>query len=251
MLGGRMKHGRDFEVTAGLLAVALAIGGAGESFPLLEMLLELCGLATIGYFVFTRRKWAFNLETRLALALLGLILLLPLLQLIPLPAQLWHRIAGRETATQLDQIMGWSMWRPWSLDVEGTIRAFLKLLPAAAVFVGCIFLTLPQRIRLFGIIVAFALFGSVLGIAQLVSGGSLTPYPSAHTGYPVGLFVNRNHNAALVLMAIPLAGTLAAIQLSKGKPRLPVTIAAASAFIVFSIIVLGTTSRGRLPLLPP
>src|SRR6476646_10489941 len=104
-----MKHGRDFQVTAGLLAITMAIGGAGESFPLLEMLLELCGLATLGYFMLTRRRWAFNLETRLVLGLLGFILLLPLIQLIPLPPELWHRIPGRDGPTQLDQVMGWRM----------------------------------------------------------------------------------------------------------------------------------------------
>jgi hypothetical protein len=245
-----MKQGRDFQITAGMLAIALAIGGAGDSFPLLEMLLELCGLATIGYFVLTRRYWGSNVETRLALAVLGLILLLPLLQLIPLPPQLWQGIPGRDAARQLDQIMGWRTWRPLSLDVEGTIRSFLELLIPAAVFSGCIFLNLSERIRLLWIVVAFALFGSILGIAQLVSAGSLTPYPSSHTGYPVGLFVNRNHNAALLLVAIALAGGLAAVQLLKGKPRLPVTFAAVSAFIIFSIVVLGTTSRGGLLLLP-
>src|SRR4051812_31147962 len=114
--GGWMKQGRDFQVTAGLLAITMAIGGAGDSFPLLEMLLELCGLATIGYFVLTRRRWAFHLETQLALAVVGFILLLPLLQLVPLPPEVSNRIVGRESATQLDQIMGWRMSRPFSLD---------------------------------------------------------------------------------------------------------------------------------------
>jgi O-antigen ligase len=245
-----MRQSRDFQVTAGLLAITMAIGGAGDSFPFLEMLLELCALATLGYFVLTRRTWTFNLETRLALAVLGFILMLPLLQLIPLPPQLWHRIPGREAAAQLDQIMGWQVWRPWSLDVEGTIRAFLELLVPAAVFVGCTFLTLQERMRLMAIVVAFALFSALLGIAQLVSAGSLTPYASAHTGYPVGLFVNRNHNAALLLMAIPLTGALAAVRPLNGKSRLPVTLATVSAFVIFSVVVLGTTSRGGLLLLP-
>ena len=244
-----MKHGRDFQVTAGLLAITMAIGGAGESFPLLEMLLELCGSATLGYFVLTRRSWGFNLETRLALGLLGLILLLPLLQLIPLPPELWRRIPGRDAATQLDQVMGWRMRRPVDLGRRRDDPRFPRTSAPAAVFVGCVFLTLPERIRLLGIVVAFALLGSVLGIAQLVSGGSLTPFASAHTGYPVGLFVNRNHNAALLLMAIPLVAALAAIQLVNRKPRIPVTFAAVSAFIVFSVVVLGTTSRGGLLLL--
>src|SRR3954468_13944454 len=172
-----MKQGRDFQVTAGLLAITMAIGGAGDSFPLLEMLLELSALATLGYFALTRRNRPLDLETRLALVLLGLVLLLPLLQLIPLPPDVWHRIPGRETAAQLDRIMGWGLWRPFSLDVEGTVRSFLELLVPAAIFVGCIFLSLQERIRLFWILIAFAVFSGLLGITQLVSGGSLTPYP--------------------------------------------------------------------------
>src|SRR6476469_7056002 len=110
-----MKQGRDFLVVAGLLAITMAVGGAGDSFPLLEMLLELCALATLGYFALTRRSWALNLETRLALALLGLMLVLPLLQLIPLPPAVWQRIPGRESAVRLDQLMVWGSWRPLSM----------------------------------------------------------------------------------------------------------------------------------------
>lgn len=245
-----MKQTTDFKVTAGLLALAMAIGGAGENYPLLEMLLELCAVAVLGYFVLTRRNWALNGEARLALVLLALILLLPLLQLIPLPPGVWETLPGREGPAQLDRVMGWHLSRPWSLDVEGTIRSFLELLVPAAVFIGCICLTLQERIRLFWIVIAFALFSGLLGLVQLVSAGSLTPYISSHTGYPVGLFVNRNHNAALMLMAIPIVGALAAIQLTKGKPRLPIALASASLLIVFGIVVLGTTSRGGLLLLP-
>src|SRR4051812_9979681 len=130
-----MNQRKDFQITAATLAIALAIGGAGDSFPLLEMLLELCGATTLGYFVLTQRNWEFKGETRLALVVLGAILLLPLLQLIPLPPQVWHALPGRESARQLDQIMGWRAWRPLSLDVEGTVRSFLELLIPAAVFI--------------------------------------------------------------------------------------------------------------------
>ena len=62
-----MKQSRDFQITAGVLTLTMAIGGAGENYPLLEMLLELGAIAAVAYFVLTRRSWALNGETRLAL----------------------------------------------------------------------------------------------------------------------------------------------------------------------------------------
>ena len=166
-----MKQSRDFQITAGVLALAMAIGGAGENYPLLEMLLQLGAIAAVAYFVLTRRSWALNGETRLALVILALTLLLPLLQLIPTPPGLWETLPGREAVAQLDRVMGQDISRPWSLDVEGTIRSFLELLAPTAIFIGCVFLTLQERVRLFWIVIAFALFSGLLGLAQLVSGG--------------------------------------------------------------------------------
>lgn len=246
----RMSGAIDFWVTAALLALALAVGGAGVAHPLLQMLLGLGAIGAAAYFAFTDRSWQFDRLRRFALALLALIVALPLLQLIPLPPVLWHALPGRELPLQIDNALGWSMWRPLTLDVEATIRSFLTLLPAAIIFIGCLFLPTGRLERLLWLVLAFALFNSAIGLVQFVTAGRATPYPSAHSGFPIGLFVNRNHHAALLLVAIPMAAALGAIQLARGKPRLPIVVTSLSAMIVFALVILGTTSRMALALLP-
>lgn len=245
-----MTNSRDFIVIGALLALALAVGGAGVSFPLLQTLLQLCAVGAAAYLLATKRNWRFDALTSSALILLGAVLLIPLLQLVPVPPELWTQLPGRELPQQVDKVLGASRWRPLSLDVEGTIRSFLTLLPAAVVFVGSLFLSRDDRVRLLWVLLAFALVSAFLGIVQLTSGGSATPYPSSHLGHPVGLFVNRNHNAALMLVAMPVSAALAATQIARGQSQGAWLVASISQIIVFAVIVVGTTSRMGLVLLP-
>lgn len=245
-----MSPTRDARIVAAFLALALAVGGAGLAFPLLEMMLELTAIGLAAYLIVSRRSWRFNKLTRAALVLLALILLLPLVQLLPLPPAVWHGLPGREGPAGIDALLGWDTWRPWTLDVEATLRSFLRVLPAAAAFLACLFLPPPQRARLLLIVVGFALGGALLGVLQLVTGGRLTPYPSGHLGYPVGLFVNRNHNAAFMLASMPLLGALAASAITHGKRPTPVIIGAVSLLLILIVVVLGTTSRMAFALLP-
>lgn len=246
----RVSSATDFHVTAALLALALVIGGAGLAFPMLQLLLGLSAIAAGAYFTLTERSWKFHGNRRLALALLALALLLPLLQLIPLPPALWHAIPGREIPVEIDTLLGWNDWRPLTLDVEGTVRSFLIMLPAAMVFVGCLFLPADKLERLLWVVLAVALISSALGLIQLVTGGRATPYPSGHLGYPLGLFVNRNHHGSLLLVAMPIAAALGAIRLARGGPRLPTIIVTLSLLIVFALVIVGTTSRMGVALLP-
>lgn len=245
-----MTNSADFKVVAGLLALSLAVGGAGVSFPRLAMLLQILALAGAGYFLVTRRSWRLQRLTSLALVVLGGILLLPLLQLIPLPPAIWTQLPGRELPQQLDQILGSSRWRPLSLDVEGTIRSFLALLPAAVVFVGSLFLSPSERVRLLWVVLPFAVLSAILGIVQLASGGAVTPYGSTHQGYPIGLFVNRNHNASFLLIGMVVTGALAGMQIRQGKARAPWVVGSLSIIIILAVVTVGTTSRMALILLP-
>jgi O-antigen ligase len=245
-----MTNSTDLRVVGGLLALSLAVGGAGQSYPLLEMLLQICALAAAAYFVVTRRNWRFRPLTSFALLALGAVLLLPLLQLVPLPPSVWTQIPGRTIPADIDAVLGISTWRPLSLDIEGTLRAFLSLIPAAVVFAGCMFLARSDRAQLLWVVLALALASGVLGMAQLVTAGALTPYPSAHSGYPVGLFVNRNHNAVLMLVAMPVSAALASMQIARGKHQSAWVMASLSAMVVLAVTVVGTTSRMGLVLLP-
>ena len=239
-----------FIATAGLLAAALAVGGAGERFPLLAMGLDLGAIGVAAALVWERRPERLTTLARAALALMVAILLLPLLQLVPLPPGIWQSLPGRELPTQIDANLGLSIWRPLTLDVEGTVRALLSLIPACVVFAACLRLRTAERGKLLLIIAGFALVNAVLGIAQLATGGAMTPYPSSHLGYPIGLFVNRNHNAVLLLLSMPVVAALTARRMQGTNAKLPYLVGSLAVLTIIGVVVIATTSRMALALLP-
>jgi O-antigen ligase len=238
----------EIRVTGGLLALTLTIGGAGLSFPLLQMLLGLSAIAAATYYILRPVSARLGF-TRPFLLLVAGAVLLPVLQLVPLPPSIWKQLPGRETALQLDFLLGWRVWRPWSLDIEATIRSVLVLIPGIVIFVGSTRLGTNDRIRLIEIIVGFAIAGALLGIAQYASGGRFTPFPSAHLGYPIGLFVNRNHQAVFLLIAIPLAAALSSIRMT-GVRRPAIQVITVCALVILAIAIIATTSRMALVMLP-
>lgn len=248
--GGKMAIRGDVLATGLLLAVTLLIGGAGVNYPMLQMILGLVAIGVAGYYAL--RPAPFTVELgRPALLLLGACFALPLLQLIPLPPILWHALPGRSGARELDALLGWTMWRPLTLDVEGTIRAILVLIPGAVAFIGFLRLSPPDRLKMLYLIPAFALLSGLLGIIQAASGGGFTPFASGHAGYPIGLFVNRNHQAVAMLGAMPVTAALAALRIRSGRaPGMTIAIAL-SALAIFAVVVLATTSRMGLVLLAP
>ena len=245
-----MNLSSDLKVLGGLLGLALALGGAGLAFPGIHMLIGLAAVGTAAFLVVTKQGCQFALLSRAAFAILALALLLPLLQLVPLPPDIWMAIPGRQLPAEVDLALGMSFWRPLSLDVEGTLRSFLTLIPPAVVFIAALLLPRGDRKLLLWVVLAFALLSAALGIVQAATGGLPTLFPSDHKGFATGLFVNRNHNAVFLIVAIPIAAGLSAAEISRGKPSGFWMVSALSSIILLSLGVIGTTSRMGLVLLP-
>lgn len=252
MVMGRSRERRDLYASGLLLALALAFGGAGVHFPLLESMLELAGLGLLAHCLASPRGAPLAPQAWFALAILALVLLLPLLQLVPLPPALWTALPGRAFAAEVAALAGQSgLWRPFSLDPEATRRSFLALIPAAAMFIAMLRLSSDSRLRLIGVVIAFALIGVVFGALQLASGyGGFTPYPSSHSGDAVGLFTNRNHQATFLLVAMILAAVPGALPsrpaLARGRRRL--LSLALIGLLAIGVVV--TTSRMGTALVP-
>ena len=245
-----MTRNITFWATAALLILALLVGGAGQNFPLLEMLLDLAALGVGGVLVWQQRPERLTKLARCAWALMAAIVLLPLLQLVPLPPAVWQALPGRELPAQIDTGLGLHIWRPLTLDIEGTVRAALSLIPACVLFAACLRLHSAERGKLLLIVGAFAVVNAILGIAQLVTGGSMTPYPSSHLGYPIGLFVNRNHNAVFLLLSMPVIAALSARRMQTTDSKIPYLVGALAALTIVGVVIIATTSRMALALLP-
>ena len=192
----------NFALLSVLLTVAVLLGGGSRadvaSLPLVyaaSVLALAAGVAQID-------RQALR-SARVPLALLAAFAGVIAVQLIPLPPGVWRGLAGRASyAHDLDLIGLGGDWRPLSLTPDLTLYALVALLPAFAV------LTLaPLAGRLVGAVVPVLLIlcgvSAMVAILQ-VAGTMGSFYRVTNQGAAVGLFANRNHQAALLVCALPL-----------------------------------------------
>lgn len=192
-----------------LLAFAVLLGGASRQHALRLALVELAALPLLimaGGKLFSDED--FWNRHRLALGLLLGMAATPLLQLIPLPPAIWTALPGRDP---LVLSLGLANippgWAPLSLTPEQTWRAFLALIPPAAMFIAVLTATADLRRRLVYLLLACVTAAILLGVLQLVS-GRFYPWTTTEPGNMVGFFANRNHLATLLLVSLPFAAAI-------------------------------------------
>lgn len=136
------------------------------------------------------------------------ILALPLLQLIPLQPEWWTQLPGRAAIADTYRAVGMALPRlPLSLAPAATLRGAFSLLPAIAMFLAALSLEQRQRRFLVLLFLGFVLLDVIVGLLQIMRGpdSPLYFFDVTNKGNAVGFFANRNHNAALLYCAIPLA----------------------------------------------
>lgn len=230
-----------FIATCVTLATTLLLGGSGDSYVILSATIQLVSLALIALAICTpaiERTGRFTLFGKILS--IG-ILALPLCHLIPLPASVWTALPGRAPALEVLATIGAPpSMHPLSLDPAATLAAALELLPGIALFWAAARLTPARQRQLLAIVVLFAFASATLGAFQRAAGFGLG-FADAHAAYGPGLFVNRNHQATLMLVAIVLVPGVVGRGLGLAVPF---------AVLVFAGGVVATTSRAGLTLLP-
>lgn len=246
---GGSRRRRSSYFPAILLFLCLLLGGSGSRAPVLPIALELLALAIFITCLFRYRNRAVDPSAKPALALLGLIALTPLLQLVPLPPEIWRSLPGRDWVGDVTSLIGTpDIWLPISLDPDATIATSLEMIPAIVLFLLTLAATDRERDWMLRTIIAAGLISTVLGVLQLAGGSQSIFYPfqTTHDEYPVGLFTNRNHQADFLVIAVLMCAAAA----SPHRPRPSLAPAVAWGLIfLFSIAVVATNSRTGLLLL--
>lgn len=206
--------------TTGLLGPVVLSGGVllllasplmrGGNRHVALIALELIGLAVVLGFCL---KWPIarpgcdgaRRPGALLMLLLSSPLLLALVQLTPLPAELWARLPGHEIYLDALEAAGApsAVMRPLSLGPSATAASLLAGIPiAAAVLLGYA-ASLGQLRVLLRAVVAVAFAEVLLGLLQ-IAGGEHSPlfFGVLSYGPPVGSFANRNHFANYLAMAL-------------------------------------------------
>jgi O-antigen ligase len=191
-----------------LVVVATLFGGASRTNALSLMGVELASLPLLFVSLYMVLGGAAPKTAALPLVLLGVVVLVAVLNVVPLPYSIWTRLPNRSVLAQsLNIVRAGRAAEPFTMVPEEGWRCFLALAPPVAMFCGVLFLTDAQRRVMVGVWLALAVAGVVTGIAQLVGGlhSPLYFYSFTNWGSPVGFFANRNHQAAFLYALIPLA----------------------------------------------
>ena len=230
-----------------LMAALAACGGASrldeDQQAMVRLLSLLAVLATLWPLDFAplRRHAA-------TVAAAAAIVALPLLQLTPLPPALWAALPGHVLYADIAAATGTIGWRPLTLTPDLTRNTLLALLPGFAAGLSSLYLDQQQRVHLYETIVGLAVISAVWGLAQANSGGTAYHlYHASNADTAPGLFANRNHQAALLACALPLAGVLGGLR-SHGRNRTPALLATAGIMLLLMLGLAATASRMGLVL---
>ncbi len=191
------------------LLAALLLGGGGSPAPLPELLVELAVAGLAAAWLWQRPARNAPIP-RSALVLASLCLILPLLQLVPLPPILWQALPSREAERAALALIGEdTAWRSWSITPARTLAALLAAMPPVVILLMTASAPPPVH-RLLPVLVAgFALLSLLLGAAQL-AGGDTSPlrFHAAPSRFLDGFQANHNSTADLLLIGM-IASALA------------------------------------------
>lgn len=246
--------GRQQVIAILLIAAAMLLGGGGSPAPVPEMLLQVICAMLIAALLVAAPVPAARVP-RPAWIIAGLLIVLPALQLVPLPPAIWHALPAREGERAALALVGaQDSWRPWSVSPARTLASLLALGPPVASLLLTASLARAGRNMVMGVIAGCGLLALLIGTLQ-ISGGEANP---ARFYVPDAPYLNgfqANHNSAADVLLIAMVAFAGALrewsERRPGRLSAGVTLGVlGGGAILFSLGVFLTASRAGTALLP-
>jgi len=166
--------------------------------------------------------------------------ILPLIQLIPMPPAWWQALPGREIL----QIPGQAPpWRPWTMTPGATRNALASLVVPATMLLLLIQANERVRVWLLPTLLAMISAAVFLGLLQFSGAQFNSPLLNDTPGVVSGIFANRNHFALLIAIGCLIAPVWAFSDRGKLGWRGPL---AAGLVLLFVLTILATGSRSGM-----
>lgn len=238
-------------VAAFFLAFALLFGGGGSPSAAAEIVVQLGFAASVLAWFFWAGPAKRPHVTMFAVA--ALLVAVPLVQLVPLPASAWGLVPGRDlVAASLDIAGNADRWRPLTVAPAATFASLLAILPVAGLMLGVSTLRHEDRRALLLVTGLVACAGAALGVLQMAAApGAFRLYEVSHDFWLTGFFASRNAAADNLLV-----GSLAlSAWVAVGVRRRPVLegdlalLLILQAFLLMALVLTG--SRAGIFLLLP
>ncbi len=210
-----------FYFFAAFLVLAPLYKAGNRPLPLLLLELAAIGFLFVIFAVY-RAPAALPRTMWMAIAIL---LVYPLIQLISLPQSLWEVLPGHAAYAIVFErfaakdVSG--LWRAISMIPAETEAGWLAMFPALACLLAAMRLSPVYAARLLLIMAIFAGLESFLGLLQVGAGVGSALYFGNNTAYgaATGTFINRNHLAAMLAMALPVMVGLLVFSMRPGRRR--------------------------------
>jgi O-antigen ligase len=215
---------------AGFVVLAIVLGGGGSPNPLSELILDILFAVTAVAWVWlgaSGTRGGDALRDRLALVVVAIPLVIPLVQLIPLPPSIWTGLPGRSDELAALSLIGeQSSWRPISLSPSRTIASLIAIVPAVFCFYAVARLDYNERRLILVTVVAMCLLSAWLGAVQLTDRGRGFNFYSQHTvGWITGFQANRNAAADVFLIGTLSLSAVAMPYFAGYRKKLPLGLA--------------------------
>jgi O-antigen ligase len=252
-----MAHYLRLGIVPAFLLLCLVLGGASAAGFWANMALQLAAIPILFWALIVRRGTPTATPGRQLIVLTVLMLLVPLLQLVPLPPSIWAALPGRGPVADAFGLIGKPLpWLPISLAPARTIASVLWLLPALAILFGIVRLGNFKAAWIAWTVAIVAALSVAIGALQL-AGGDMSPwyfYRITNYGATVGFFANANHLATLLVATIPFLTALYLNARSKGRSAkrasgLLVMLGGALAVVMVGIVI--NTSLAGIGLMVP
>ena len=244
------------------VALIFILGGANENATLANVILE-----TVGVLFFITSLYKLSIakqqlkSAKIAVWTVFIVILVPVLQLIPLPSGMWTELPFHDRAAAALETLGVMYFGGrLSLAPQLTWASALSMLPSCAIFLTTLSLNKRERDSLVIFLMAFGLANAFLGLLQFSQNSELGAYlyPDMGAGEVTGFFKNRNHFAALMYALIPMATAVAATNLMTkttrneglaSEKRLLLFISALASLFIFIVSCVMARSRAGVILL--
>lgn len=237
-----------------MLTLLIVLGGGGTLNPMTEILVEVgIGLILAAMLIMPRLGHGAQPIPAQSWLLVSLVLIVPVIQLIPLPPGIWHALPDRTPEIDALSLVGAdNAWMPLSLTPFATMAALLGMMAICAFHLCVSRLDLHGRTTLCLVIAMLALLSMVVGALQLghVAGLPWSFYAEIHEGWMIGFHSNRNAETETLQVAIlALAVVFVAVgeAVRRQKAAWPVFGAAVLMLILGTFL---TGSRAGIALLP-
>ena len=196
------------------LFACLLLGGSAQGIWQ-NMLLQLAGVAIVGWAAAARDDEPLSPSARQLLVIVALGIAVIALQLVPLAPSIWSNIGGRSGLVHDYRVLGMPPPSlPVSLSPYSSLNSLMGIIPPLAMFCAMTRLRAYRASWLAIALLAGTVFGILLGALQVTSSDALNSpwylYGETNWGVAVGFFANANHMATLLVITIPFLAAIAA-----------------------------------------